>query len=533
MPLPSRPVLVCFACALALAAAPALATGKFDGQSWWKHVQVLSDDKFEGRETGSPGERAAQEYVIAQLKALKVEAAGSDGYRQPVHLQSHSIDESGSSMELVRGGQAVPLTLGKEAFFSTRIQLAPAVDAPLVFVGYGLQIPEAGVDDFAGLDLKGKIAVTFAGSPASLPSALAAHFQSLQERWKALQAAGAIGVLGIPNPASMDIPWARMSVNRTHPSMVLAAPEFDDTRGAQFWATFNPEFADLLFEGTGHTFAELAALGKDRAPMPRFPLTASLRAKATTSVQAVESSNLAALIRGTDPKLKDETVVLSAHLDHIGIGAPINGDKIYNGAMDNASGSAVLLELARSLRKEKLKRSVLLVWVTGEEKGLLGSRLFAAYPTVPAAGMVANLNTDMFLPIVPLHVLTVYGLAESDLGDRVTAVAKGQGLAVQPDPEPLRNSFIRSDQYNFIKEGVPALAMKVGFLPGSPEAKQFKDWLTANYHAPSDDAAQTIDLKAAGGFVEVMHRLAVQVANDPKRPAWKTESFFRRFVKGS
>jgi Zn-dependent M28 family amino/carboxypeptidase len=258
----------------------------------------------------------------------------------------------------------------------------------------------------------------------------------------------------------------------------------------------------------------------------------SLRATTRFLTEDVHSNNLVAMLPGSDPVLKHEYVVLSAHLDHLGIAQPINGDSIYNGAMDNGSGSAMLLDVAASLKQshEKLKRSVLFVWVTGEEKGLLGSRYFATNPTVPAGKIVADLNTDMFLPIVPLKVLTIYGLSESDLGDRATAVATKLGYRVQPDPEPLRNLFIRSDQYSFIKQGVPSLAMKVGFDAGSPEAKVFKDWLTVRYHAPSDDASQPVDLSAAAGFEEVMRGLTVQIADDPQRPAWKQDSFFRRFA---
>jgi Zn-dependent M28 family amino/carboxypeptidase len=368
-----------------------------------------------------------------------------------------------------------------------------------------------------------------------MPSALAAHYQSLAERWKALKAAGAIGVLGIPNPAAMDIPWTRMSLNRTQPSMALVGADFDETAGDLFAATFNPEYGELLFAGTGHSFAEIADLGKDRKPLPRFALPLSLRARTRLATKDVHSNNVVAVIPGSDPVLKREYVVLTAHIDHLGIGEPINGDRINNGAMDNASGSAMLLDLARSLKRghDKLKRSVLLVWVTGEEKGLLGSRYYATRPTVPAGKMVADLNTDMFLPIVPLKVLTVYGLAESDLGDRVTAVAAHLGYRVQADPEPLRNRIIRSDQYNFIKQGVPSLAMKVGFDPGSEEEKVFKQWLTDRYHAPSDDADQPVNFEAAAGFEEVMRGLTVQIANDPRRPSWKSDSFFRRFAKAA
>jgi Zn-dependent M28 family amino/carboxypeptidase len=510
----------------------AQAAEHFDGKTWWDTVKVLADDKFEGRDTGSPGERQAQAYIVGQLGTLRIEPAGTKGYYQTVKLRTREILESDSSLALVRDGHARPLALGEQAYFSTRYALAPHVEAPLVFVGYGLNVPEKGYNDLAGLDLEGKVAVVFMGSPAEIPSALSAHYQSRAERWKALKAAGAIGLISIPNPASMDIPWSRMTLNRNHPSMELVGPEFDETAGAQLGVTFNPAYADLLLEGTGHTFAEIAALGKDRKAMPRFPLRVSVIAATHTATHDVDSTNIIARIPGNDPKLKSEYVVLSAHIDHLGIGEPINGDRIYNGAMDNGSGSALLLDLARSLKASRtpLERSVLFVWVTGEEKGLLGSRFFATHPTVTAASMVADINTDMFLPIVPLKVLTVYGLAESDLGDRVSTVAKRLGLQVQPDPAPLRNVFIRSDQYNFIRQGVPSLMIDVGYVPGAPEEKIVKDWLTERYHAPSDDTNQPVDLAAAAGYEELVRALTIEVANDPIRPAWKQDSFFRRFA---
>ena len=378
---------------------PAHGAPHFDGRSWWREVSILADDKYEGRETGSRGEHAAQEQIVAQLRAAGVSPAGEKGFFQPVHLQSRELIEADSSLELVRDGHAEPLTLGQQAYFSTRVRLAPQVDAPLVFVGYGLRVPELGHDDFAGLDLKGKIAVVFSGSPAAMPAPLAAHYQSQSERWKALTAAGAIGVLTVPNPASMDIPWSRMSLNRSHPSMTLVGAEFDDAPGAQFAGVFNPEYAETLFAGTGHSFAEIAALGKDRKALPTFALGLRLRATTHVVVRDVESNNLVAVIPGSDPVLSHQFVVLSAHLDHLGIGEPINGDRINNGAMDNASGSALLLDVAKSLKhsRTKLRRSMLFVWVTGEEKGLLGSRYFATRPTVAREQIIADLNTDMFL----------------------------------------------------------------------------------------------------------------------------------------
>src|SRR5271157_2477685 len=512
--------------------APAPTAPDFDGKSWWEYVKVLASDDMEGRETGSEGLRKAAAYIVEQLKADGLDPAGSNGFYQPVKLVSRQIDESGSSLALVRNGKDEPLVLGEDAMFSTRVDLAPEVDAPLVFVGYGLRVPEKDYDDFAGLDMKGKVAVIISGSPSEMPSALASHYQSTSERAKALREAGAVGMISIPNPASMDIPWSRMTLARTRPSMALADPRLSESQGIKLLVIFNPADADKLFEGSPYKFQQLADLAKERKPLPRFPLPVSIKARAKVIQKEVESDNIVAKLPGTDPKLKDEYVVLSAHMDHLGIGEPINGDRIYNGAMDNGSGSALVLDIANSLQRSqaKLKRSVLFLFVTAEEKGLLGSKYFAANPTVPKGSIVADINTDMFLPIYPLKLLTVYGLDESSLGNMVRQIGQQEGVQVQPDPEPLRNSFIRSDQYSFIRQGIPSVAMSVGFKPGSPEAVAHKKWLTERYHAPSDDVNQPVDLAAAGKFEDIVQALALKVANDPQRPRWNNDSFFGRFV---
>lgn len=340
-------------------------------------------------------------------------------------------------------------------------------------------------------------------------------------------------MIGIPNPASMDIPWSRIALNRNHPSMDLADSEFNETAGLKIGVIFNPASAEALFAGSGHTFAELAALAKGRKPLPHFPLKVSLEAHAHILSKNVESANLVGKLPGSDPTLKNEYVVVSAHIDHLGIGEPINGDRIYNGAMDNAAGSAVVMDIATFLKAhpEKLRRSILFVLVTGEEKGLLGSKYFAGRPTVPPHSIVADINIDMFLPIVPLKILKILGLDESDLGTRAAAVAQSLGIKPIADPEPLRNAFVRSDQYSFIHKGIPAVAMDVGFEPGSPQQKIFKDWLTYRYHAPSDDVNQPIDLQAAALYEEVVLKLLVDTANTTARPEWKPDSFFRRYAQ--
>ena len=521
--------------ALALAVSTNAQTAShFDGQTWWDHVKVLADDKMEGRDTGSRGERTAEGYAVEQLKQAGAEPAGSKGFYQPVRFVSRQLVEKDCGLSLTHDGKAEPLAIGDDAIISTRIPPAEHVKAPLVFVGYGLKIPEKNYDDFAGLDVKGKLAVIFSGSPAEIPGALASHYQTLAERWKTLKSAGAIGMVTLPNPAFMDVPWSRIALNRNHPSMDLDYSEFNETAGAKLALYFNPGSAEKLFAGSGHTFAEIAELGKDRKPMPHFALPGTIEAKTKLEAHKVESANIVAKLPGTDPAMKDQYVVLSAHIDHVGIGEPVNGDRIYNGAMDNASGTALALDVVESLKKDPAKhgRSLLLVLVTGEEKGLLGSKYFAAHPTVPATSMVADINIDMFLPIVPLKVLTVFGLEESDLGDRIRDVAKDFGVPVQGDPEPLRNVFIRSDQYNFIRHGIPALMPDVGAEPGSPEAKTRKEWLTHRYHAPSDDLEQPVDLQTAAKFEEIIRALLIVVANEDQRPQWKPDSFFRRYATG-
>jgi hypothetical protein len=507
------------------------------GERWWQHVKVLADDKMEGRETGSPGMKRAADYVVSQLKQSGVQPAGADGYYQPVKLVKKTLDESKSSLTLVRDGKENPVKLGDEAIFSTRVDLAPSVDAPLVFVGYGLTVPEKNYNDFADVDVKGKVVVYMSGAPAEIPSDLASHYQSAGERWKALKAAGAIGTIGIPNPAAMDIPWSRIMVSRLQPSMKLADRSFDETQGWQLSATWNPAVADKLLEDSGHSAADLFALLKEKKPLPHFPLNASVRAKTKLDYSNVESFNLVGKLPGSDPKLKNENVVLSAHLDHVGIGQPVASnpnDRLYNGAIDNASGSSILLEVARRIKEQKIghKRTLLFVFVTAEEKGLLGSRYFSRKPTVSKDSIVADVNTDMFLPINPPKSIIVRGMAESDLGDWAKAAVEKAGVQPQLDPEPQRNSFIRSDQYSFIREGIPAVVMSIGYEKGTPEEENVHKWLKERYHAPSDDLDQPVNLEAAGKYEEVLTNLLISAANADHRPEWKESSFFKRFAAG-
>ena len=509
-------------------------TPTFDGQSWWNYVKILADDNMEGRDTGSEGLKRAEAYIVEQLKANGLPPAGTDGYYQPVKLIARQTLENDASLALFHDGKSDPLSFERDAYFSNRMPQAPKVDAPLVFVGWGLDIPEKGYNDLQGLDLRGKVAVLlFGGSPLEIPGPLSAHYNSIRERWSALKKAGALGIIIIFNPHSMDIPWDRLKVLRTQVGMALADETLDDTPGMKLGVAFNPASADKLFTGSGHSFQEISDLANARKPLPRFPLKVEIRARTKVEVQELESSNIVAKLEGNDPKLKGDCIVVSAHIDHLGIGEPINADRIYNGAMDNGSGSAMLLDFARSFKENRptFKRSVILLWITGEEKGLLGSRYFAEYPTVPASSIVANINTDMFLPIIPLQAVTVYGINESDLGEWAAKMAKQHGIEAQDDPKPQRNSFIRSDQYNFIRRGVPAVAMGVGCKLDTPQQKAIDEWLHNRYHAPSDDTQQPVNLETAGKFEGLVWDLLAFTANSEKTPEWKPDSFFKRFAQ--
>ena len=503
-----------------------------EGVRWWSHIQVLADDKMEGRNTGSDGHRKAAQFVSTEFERAGLKPAGTSGYIQPIEFGVRKLDEPASSLAIVRGGKTTPLVLGDDASFSLRGDLASDVDAPAVFVGFGLVVPEKGIDDLAGLDLKGKIAVFLTGGPSSIPSALKAHYSSAAERWKAMQKGGAIGLASIPNPRSMDIPWERARLARLNPTMSLADESASETRGEQFAINVNPAQAEKLFAGSGHTFPEILKLANADQKLPRFPLGLNFRAHVKIDRSRVESQNVVGLLPGSDPALKNEYVIFSAHLDHLGVGEPINGDRIYNGAMDDASGIASLIEIATMMKERRLqlKRSVLFLAVTGEEKGEQGSLYFASHPTVPKQSIVADINMDMFLPLFPLKYLEVQGLGESTLGDDIRAVCEKAGVQVQADKEPDKNRFIRSDQYSFIKQGVPALAFKFGWVPGSPEEKTFQDWIKYRYHAPSDDLSQPVDKTAAAQFNRILLDLGERVANTKDRPHWKSDSFFRRFA---
>jgi Zn-dependent M28 family amino/carboxypeptidase len=470
--------------------------------------------------------------VAGRFKSYGLKPVSAAGYFYTVNLLGQKVLSEQSSASLIDGASQTPLSVGQELLIASRIEQLPQVEAPLVFIGYGLHLPEANYDDFAGQDLKGKIVVAVSGGPSTLSSSLKAHARAA-ELWKAIERAGAVGIITIANPKSMDIPWSRQILLAKSEGMVLADPAMRDASRPAFSAQFNPAEAEKLFAKSGHTLAEMLALADKAEALPRYPLNLSLKAQVATEKRALSAPDVVAVLPGSDPKLKAEYVVLSAHLDHLGIGEPINGDAIYNGVMDNASGVASLLETARLMARSKVrpKRSVLFIAVTGEERGLLGSRAFATQPSVAKSALVADVNVDMFLPLSPLDAVVVYGREESTLGADAEAVGAAQGLGILSDPEPDRNLFVRSDQYSFIRNGIPSLSLKSSAPVGTPAGIAQKTWLTERYHGPADDLNQPVDKVSAAKLNRYLMELSRRVANEPTRPKWLETSFFKRFAK--
>jgi Zn-dependent M28 family amino/carboxypeptidase len=513
---------------LTLALAPlAHAATPDEGARWWRHIEILAADDTAGRFPGTPGYEAAARYVEGQFRQLGLQPAGVDGYRQPVAFDVQTVLPAQSNATLVGPGGAQPLQVGEEVIFGRQPQ-RPDVDAPLVFLGYGLHLPGAGYDEFAGLDLKGKVAVIIGGGPSDLSGNLKAHAHN-DIFYRALARAGAVGVISIPLPSAMDFAWSRQMKFMGRPSMALADVSLRESQAPIFSASFNPAHAEALFAGSGHSLADIIAEANAGHRLKGFDLATRIRAHVATQVDHITSPNLVARLDGSDPALRSQYVVVSAHLDHLGIGEPIAGQSMYRGAMDDASGVASVLEIARRLTAapQKPRRSILFVVVTAEEQGLLGSRYFAHHPTVPKGAIVADLNFDMPLPLFPLKTLVLYGLSESTLADDTRAVATPLGIDVIADPYPNRNAFTRTDLYSFVQVGVPAVAFRFGAPTGTPQEKMIRDWLSQRYHSPQDDLAQPVDRAAAADLVNLVTTLTLRVANTPARPAFRADSPFR------
>ena len=493
---------------------------------WWAHVVALANDGMEGRDTGSEGYRKAERYVIAQFEKAGLKPAGEKGYAQPVTLHEIRFQAGESSVELVRPDGVTKLQWLRQISVPARLGLPESLEGDLVFLGDG---PAPGA---AAIDPQGKIVVQLppirrAAAPATVPGAAPASAPAGRGagRGSAQARAGIAGAIAIDTTAGPEPPRWPVAYSV---SMSLAETPLRQGGNAAPSFRFNPAFAEELFKGSGHTFEELQKLAAEGKPLPQFALPAKFRATMKFSSGDLTSDNIVAVLPGSDPKLADEYVVVSAHLDGYGIGEPWNGDKIYNGAFDDVAYVATLIDLAEKLHESgrKLRRSVLFLVVTGEEKGLLGSKHFALHPTIAKEKLVADINLDQLRPIFPLKTLTAIGLDESNLGETARRVGAAMNILIQPDPEPERRLMTRSDNYSLMQISVPAIGFVFGYEPGSPEEAIYRRWYAERYHSPADDIDQPWDPPAAAKFNDFFGKVVEVVCNANEKPKWRPGSQF-------
>jgi Zn-dependent M28 family amino/carboxypeptidase len=498
-------------------------------------MSVLASDSFEGRQPGTRGFAKASAYVQQKLKAMGLKpGAGNGSYVQPLLFKKALVTAAGSAFTLGEGATAQHLVAGQD-FLPYPYFYGPtsAVSASLVFVGYGIYAPELHYDDYGGTDVKEKIVVFLGQAPAIFPSNERAYFSSSATKYAEAAKRGAVGVISLSpavNPALWEAAGKRLGQGAYHWAELNGKLQ-PDFPGLKVAAALNPSLNEKLFAASGHDWQSVLDKAKSGEPQS-FPLNEKASLQVTTSFSDVQTSNLVGLIPGSDPQLKNQYVVYTAHLDHFGIGAPVRGDSIYNGAHDNASGVALLLEIARSFRSLPTapKRSVLITIVTGEEYGLLGSDYFIHHPTVPKKDIVANMSLDMPFFFHPVLDIVPYGALHSSLSRQVEAAAGYMRLGIGPDPFPEQVVFIRSDHYSFIRQGIPSLFIKSGFKTVSTDTVDRShsdvDWRRTTYHTPQDDMSQAFDFEAGATHVRLNFLIGLLLCEDPARPAWNKGDFF-------
>jgi hypothetical protein len=503
-----------------------------DQQTIKSHIAYLADDKLKGRMPGTEGYAMAVDYVVDQFKKIGVAPGGDNGtYLQKLIVRRATVNNKLSKAVLVdKHGNIDSLVAGRDIFIVPGVLISEiANEAPLVFAGYGIEVPGA-YSDYSGIDVTGKIVVILSGSPEhlTLPSTIRAHFANPASKMEIAAQKGAIGL--IVAPASMT--------GRVNPVSVTTAamnPEKAEAYGLSVAGNLTVAripFTTLqrLFFNTGKNLEQTLTNVKG-GKTSSFELPTSLRLKYSSTFTDIETHNVIGKIEGGDKKLKNEYVVHTAHLDHVGVGRPIKGDSIYNGAHDNASGVASLLEIGRIYKQMDAKphRSVLIVMVSAEEMGLLGSAYFAANPTVPKAQIVANVNTDMPTLIAPLLSVAPLGAEHSTLVKNVDFACAELGIVRQEDPMPEEVRFIRSDQYSFVQQGIPALHVKYGTLTkdNAFDLVEFtKKWRDEHYHMPSDEITNSFDFEAARHYVQLNFLISYSIANTRERPKWNEGDFF-------
>ena len=505
-------------------------------------VRFLADDLLEGREAGTRGFDLAALYVAARYRLIGLEPAGEGGtYFQSVPMVRGRRDRDGARFAITRGGCTQEFAFETEFLPAINFTTgAAAVTAPMVFVGQAVHAPELGHDDFQGVEVKGKIAVALNNAPARFPTDQRAFHASPSEKLRELERRGAVGVIFLGDPDNeARRPWALDSPNWRRPAMRRLDPQgrpADDFPGVPVRVSASVHVAEAIFAGSPHAAAEVFDM-LEKGELRAFDLSGEAMLATRASLDRIESRNVIGRLPGSDARLAGEHVVFTAHLDHLGMGAPHDGDSIYNGAQDNAVGVATMLESARMLAagRKQPKRSMLFIALTAEEKGLLGSYHFAAQPTVPRESLVANVNMDMPLIIGDVSDAVPIGIEHSTLDTVARRAVAEAGLTLTPDPLPEEVVFVRSDQYPFVREGVPAIYLKSGVTlrDGSDGLATVKEFRSHRYHLPNDDLGQPIHWPAAAQLAHVNYRIGLAIGNDPKRPAWKAGDFFgERFGTG-
>jgi Zn-dependent M28 family amino/carboxypeptidase len=509
-----------------------------------QHIRVLSSDEFEGRLPGTAGEDKTVDYLVSQFKAMGLAPGNPDGsYTQAVPL----VGITGTpTMKLRAGNQKISLRRGTD-YVATTSRFVPKVevrDSELLFVGYGVQAPEYGWDDYKGVDVRGKTLVMLINDPAIPDPKDASRLDDNMFNGKAMtyygrwtykyeiaSRLGAAAVIIVHETGPAGYPWEVVDHSWTGEQFELAAADQNMSRvPAQSWITLDK--AKELFKACGQDFAALkkAAISRDFKPV-------RLRARSSYSisntVRTVQSRNVVARLPGSDPALTDEVVIYSAHWDHLGRNPGMDGDQIFNGALDNASGSAGVLEIAEAFSKMPTppKRSTLFMLVTAEEQGLLGSRHYATHPLYPLTRTVAMINMDGLNPWGPTSDMQVIGMGQNSLEDVLRDVVTSHGRKIVADKEPEKGFYYRSDQFEFAKLGVPALYSDSGSqMIGKPDgygAEKRRQYTAHDYHNPSDEVKADWDLSGAAQDMRLLVEVGWRVGNAAQWPQWKPGSEFK------
>jgi hypothetical protein len=531
------------AAAFTTRAAELPATNAVRAEAIRSHVEFLAGDLLEGRAAATRGYDIAAAYVAAQFRQSGLAPAGDDDtFLQAVPLLEATPVLPGSSAKLVRDDETDSIEYGTHYLPSADfLSASSTLTAPLVFAGYGVDAPELGYTDFENVDLKGRIAVILSGAPAKFPNSQRAYYSWSERKWSSLVERGAVGVITVAS--SVDerrVPWERVVARSWTPQMRWLDVDGKPQRAfpeLKLRFRFNHEAAAHLFENAASSFTDIMTAADAGEPQG-FALPGLLTLSATTGLRRTESANVVGMLPGADPELRNEIIVITAHLDHLGRGSAINGDSIYNGAHDNAVGVAILLEIARALHvsNTRPRRTVLFAAVTAEEKGLLGSDYFAQRPRADGRRIVANINIDMPLPLAPVRDFVAIGAEHSSLGALARNAATAQGYRLSPDATPEEVSFIRSDQFSFIRHGIPALVLKSGYQGrevGVDVGELQKQFRETNYHQPSDDLSLPLDYGTAADLTRVDVRILLDAANAASAPHWNSDDFFAEKFGGA